>query len=78
MEYASKDYLNSFGHLSSLLFIVSPRRAGAFSRDFTENLAPPGGAFTRALKFEKLKAPLLPGPRGGGGGAWIQMTGAIC
>ena len=35
-----------------------------YSRDFTNNLALLGGAFTRALKFEKLKAPLFPGPRG--------------
>ena len=64
MEYPSKDYLNSLGYLSSFLIIISPRRAGAFSRDFPKNLAPQGGAFTRALKFKKLKASLFPGPRG--------------
>ena len=44
---------------SQLLFcvIVSLRGAGAFSRNFTTNLA-------RALKIEKLKAPLFPDPRG--------------
>ena len=47
-------------------------RAGAFSRDFTTILAPESRAFSGALKIEKLKAPLIPGPRG----AWIQMTGA--
>ena len=36
----------------------------AFSRDFTTNLAPQCWAFTRALKIEKLNAPLFPGPRG--------------
>ena len=41
--------------------------------DFTTNLAPPCRAFTRALKIEKLKAPLFPGPEGQG----IQMTGAL-
>ena len=47
---------------SSLLSV--PRRAGAFSRDFTTRLAPEGRAFSRALKIEKLKAPLIPGPEG--------------
>ena len=42
---APKDYSNSLGHLSSLLIIVSPWRAGAFSRDFTKDLVPQGGAF---------------------------------
>ena len=71
MEHANIDYLNSLGHLSFLI-IVSPRRAGAFRKDFTKALTPQGGAFTRVLKFEKLKAPLLPGPKG----PWIQMTGS--
>ena len=46
---------------SQLLFhvIVSPWGAGAFSRGFTKTLA-------RALKIEKLKAPLFPGPGGAG------------
>ena len=36
---------------------------------------PPGkGVFSRALKTEKLKAPLFPGPRGRG----IQKTGTLC
>ena len=43
---------------SSLLSV--PARAGAFSRDFTTSLAPE----CRALKIEKLKAPLIPGPEG--------------
>ena len=49
-----------------LLFfiIVSPGRAGAFSRDFTTILAPECRAFSGALKIEKLKAPLIPGPKG--------------
>ena len=38
--------------------------AGAFSRDFTINLSPQCRAFSRALKSEKLKAPLFPGPVG--------------
>ena len=36
--------------------------AGAFSRDFTINLSPQCRAFSRALKTEKLKAPLFTGP----------------
>ena len=35
-------------------------RAGAFSRDFTTSLAPE----CRALKIEKSKPPLIPGPEG--------------
>ena len=46
--------------------IVSPWGAGAFSRGFTKILARQCRAFSRALKFEKLKAPLFPGPGGAG------------
>ena len=57
---------------SQLLFhvIVSPWGAGAFSRGFTKTLA----RQCRALKIEKLKAPLFPGP-GGAGDAndWCTM-----
>ena len=49
IEYASKYYTNSLiGHLSSLLNIVSPRRAGAFSRDYF-------------IKHLRRRAGLLPG-----------------
>ena len=47
---------------STLLSV--PRRAGAFSRDFATILAPECTAFSGALKIEKLKAPLIPGPDG--------------
>ena len=47
---------------SSLLSV--PGRAGSFSRDFTTSLAPECRAFSGALKIEKLKAPLIPGPEG--------------
>ena len=47
---------------SSLLSV--PGRAWAFSRDFTTSLAPECRAYSRALKIEKLKAPLIPGPEG--------------
>ena len=43
--------------------LSAPGRAGAFSRDFT-SLAPECRAFSGALKIEKLKAPLIPGPEG--------------
>ena len=56
---------------SSLLSV--PGRAGAFSRVFTLSFAPESRAFSGALKIEKLKAPLIPGPEG----RWIQMTGAL-
>ena len=53
---------------SQLLFhvIVSPWGAGAFSRGLTKTLARQCWAFSRALKIEKLKAPLFPGPGGAG------------
>ena len=53
---------------AQLLFhiIVSLRGARAFSGDFTINLAPQRRAFSQALKIEKLKTPLFPGPRGAG------------
>ena len=53
---------------SQLLFhvIVSPWGAGAFSRGFTKTLARQCQAFSRALKIEKLKALLFPGPGGAG------------
>ena len=53
--------------------LSAPGRAGAFSRDFTTILAPECRDFKGALKIEKLKAPLIPGPEG----PWIQMTGAL-
>ena len=49
-------------YCSSLLSV--PGRAGDFSRDFTTSLAPECRAFSGALKIEKLKAPLIPGPEG--------------
>ena len=39
---------------------------GAFRGDFTTNLARQCRAFSRALKIEKLKAPLFRGPEGAG------------
>ena len=47
---------------SSLL--SAPGRAGAFSRNFTTILVPECRDFNGALKIEKLKAPLIPGPEG--------------
>ena len=66
---------------SQLLFhiIVSLWGAGAFSRDFTTNLARWCRAFTRALKNEKLKAPPFPGPGGAGDtNRLVQLKFAIC
>ena len=53
------------GHLLSFIFVIL-RGAGAFSRDFTINLSPQCRAFNRALKTEKLKAPLFSNPVGAG------------
>ena len=46
------------------VIIVNLRRTGAFCRDFTINVSPQCMAFSSALKTEKLKAPLFPGPVG--------------
>ena len=70
------------GHL--FFFIVNLRRwgrgtgggeGGTFSRDFTINLSPQCRAFSRALKTEKLKVPLFPGPvRAGTTNDWCIKT----
>ena len=44
------------------VIIVNLWVAGAFCRDFTINVSLQCRAFSRALKTEKLKAPLFPGP----------------
>ena len=69
MEYGKKVYSNGpGGGPGHLLFfiIVNLRGAGDFSRDFTINLSLQCRAFSRALKTEKLKAPLFPGLVGAG------------
>ena len=48
------------------ILILSAPGAGAFSGDLTSNLARQCRAFSRALKIEKLKAPLFRGPEGAG------------
>ena len=58
--YARKVNSNDSGRLLFFI-IVSPGRAGAFSRYFTTILAPECRAFSGALKIEKLKAPLSHG-----------------
>ena len=45
-----------------VLHYCQPPGEWAFSSDFTINLSPQCRAFSRALKIEKLKAPLFPGP----------------
>ena len=67
-----KIYSNDSGQLLFLILFCQPLGAGAFSGDFTTNLARQCRAFSRALKIEKLKAPLFRGPEGAG----LQMTGA--
>ena len=49
-----------------LFLFCHPKEAGAFSGDFTTNLARQCSAFSRALKIEKLKAPLFRGLEGAG------------
>ena len=48
------------------ILILSAPGVGAFSGDFTTNLALQCRAFSGALKIEKLKAPLFRGPEGAG------------
>ena len=48
-----------------ILILCAPG-GGAFSGDFTTNLARQCRALSRALKIEKLKAPLFRGPEGAG------------
>ena len=43
-----------------------PPGAGAFSTDFTTNLATQCRAFSRALKIEKIKSSAIPWPEGAG------------
>ena len=50
---------------------------GAKSRVVTIRLSPQGRAYTRALKIGKVNIPAHPRRWGGGGGQWIQMTGAL-
>ena len=52
------------------VIIVNLLGAGAFCRGFTINVSPQCRAFSRALKTEKLKAPLFPGPGAGTTNDW--------
>ena len=52
--------------ISCCSFCCQPPGAGALSGDFTTNLTRQCRAFSRALKIEKLKAPLFRGPKGTG------------
>ena len=66
-----KIYSNDSGQLSFFILIEhQPPGAGAFSGDFTSNLARQCRAFSRALKIEKPRYSAA--PRGPG----LQMTGA--
>ena len=63
-------YSNDLDHL--LLFVIVG--GGAFGKDFTANLSPQCSAFSRALKIEKFKSPLFPGPDGlGDTNDWCLM-----
>ena len=60
-------YSNDSVQLLFFILICQPLEAGAFSGDFTTNLARQCRVFSRALRIEKLKAPLFRGPEGGRG-----------
>ena len=69
-----KIYSNDSGQLLFFILILSAPGAGAFSEDFTTNLA----RQCRALKIEKLKAPLFRGPEGAGAtNDWCIISTAI-
>ena len=61
-----KIYLKDSGHLLFFIILLSVSGGEAFSGDFTTNLARQCRDFSRALKIEKLKAPLFRGPEGAG------------
>ena len=61
-----KIYSNDSGQLLFLILKLSASGGGGFCGDFTTNLARQCRAFSRALKIEKLKAPLFRGPKGAG------------
>ena len=66
-----KIYSNDSGQLLFFILILSALGGGGFCGDFTTNLARQCRAFSRALKIEKLKAPLFRGPEGAGtANAW--------
>ena len=78
-----RDRGNLFKRFRSVVVLyfnfVIPRRAGVFSGDFTINLARQRRAFSRALKIEKLKAPLFRGPEGAGAtNDWCITAKLIC
>ena len=64
-------YLYDSGQLLFFILMLSAPGGGAFSGDFTTNLA----RQCRALKIEKLKAPLFRGPKGGGATNDWRITG---
>ena len=59
-------YSSNSGQLLFFILILPAPGAGAFSGDFTTNLARQCRAFSRALNIEKVKAPLFRGPEGAG------------
>ena len=63
VNWNDSSHLIDSGHLLFFIIVI-PREGGAFSRDFTIILAPECKAFSVALKIEKLKTPLIPGPKG--------------
>ena len=58
----TQDRGENLGQLLFFILILSAPGGGAFSGGFTTNFARQCRAFSRALKIEKLKAPLFRGP----------------
>ena len=66
-----ENLFNDTGQLLFFILILSAPGAGAFSGDFTTNMA----RQCRALKIEKLKAPVFRGPEGAGAtNDWCIMS----
>ena len=64
-------YSNNSGQLLFFILILSAPGGGAFSGDFTTDLARQCRAFSRALKIEKPRYSVAPRRPG------LQMTGAL-
>ena len=74
-----KESLFKWSRKLVVLHYCQPPGGGAFSRDLIINLSPQCRTFSRALKTEKLKAPLFHDPVGAGTtNDWCIKTNLMC